>query len=309
MGEFDCEGCGKSFNRKEHLEYHISHGACKDNKHYCKLCDKGFTTATSMYRHMRSSCKVKKQNDDEKESVYNRLLQLEEENKKLAETQRKSDLTNRLRIEKLAKDNAKLKNDIKKVQAASKVAKITNNTTNNNTTNNTNSGVIVNMQNHGVINNITLVAYGTEDMSKLSQADILKALQSGYYSTVKLTEAVHFNPKHPEYHNVYISNMKDKYAMMFDGKDWTLTTKEDLISKIYDDKKNYIEENLDTFIASLPPSRKKALERWLDTDDEDAKIKEIKDSIKLLLYNSKEMTLKQKKLVNKSKSIKALKLE
>jgi hypothetical protein len=38
--------------------------------------------------------------------------------------------------------------------------------------------------------------------------------------------------------------MKDKYAMMHDGTNWTLTTKEDLINKIYDDKKNYIEENL-----------------------------------------------------------------
>jgi hypothetical protein len=38
--------------------------------------------------------------------------------------------------------------------------------------------------------------------------------------------------------------MKDKYAMMYDGKQWTLTTKEDLITKIYEDKKSYIEENL-----------------------------------------------------------------
>jgi hypothetical protein len=72
----------------------------------------------------------------------------------------------------------------------------------------------------------------------------LKILQTGYNSTVKLTEAVHFNPNFPEYHNVYISNMKDKYAMMHDGTQWTLITKEDLISKIYEDKKSYIEENL-----------------------------------------------------------------
>jgi hypothetical protein len=73
---------------------------------------------------------------------------------------------------------------------------------------------------------------------------MLKILQTGFNSTVKLTEALHFNPNFPEYHNIYIPNMKDKYAMMHDGEKWSLVTKDDLISKIYEDKKNYIEENL-----------------------------------------------------------------
>ena len=50
-----------------------------------------------------------------------------------------------------------------------------------------------------------------------------------------------FNPDYPEYHNVYISSMKDKYAMMYDGHNWNLVMKKDLIDKIYDDNKNYIE--------------------------------------------------------------------
>ena len=85
--------------------------------------------------------------------------------------------------------------------------------------------------------------------------------------------------------------MKDKYAMMYDGKNWTLTIKEDLINKIYEDKKNYIEENMEVFLESLTLSRRKALERWLNTDDDDKKIKEIKGSIKLLLYNSRQMPM------------------
>ena len=37
--------------------------------------------------------------------------------------------------------------------------------------------------------------------------------------------------------------MKDKYAMMYDGKNWNLTVK--------DDKKNYIKENLDKYVELL----------------------------------------------------------
>lgn len=79
--------------------------------------------------------------------------------------------------------------------------------------------------------------------------------------------------------------------MMFDGKEWNLTMKDELINKIYDDKKNYIEENLDDFVDSLSTSRKKALERRLETDDEDERITKIKNEIKLLLYNKRNLIL------------------
>jgi hypothetical protein len=115
----------------------------------------------------------------------------------------------------------------------------------------------------------------------------LKSLKNGFYSAVHLTEAVHFNPKYPEYHNVYISNIKDKYAMMYDGSKWSLTRKEKLIDKLYENKKNYIENNMDEFIDLLSQNQIKALENWLETDDDHDKIKEIKEMIKLLLYNKR----------------------
>ena len=65
--------------------------------------------------------------------------------------------------------------------------------------------------NNGTINNnIVLIGYGKEDLAKIDKKDILKSLKKGFYSTIQLTESVHFNPKYPEYHNVYISNIKDK---------------------------------------------------------------------------------------------------
>jgi hypothetical protein len=162
--------------------------------------------------------------------------------------------------------------------------------------------------NRGTINNTTnqivLVGYGQEDLSKLGKNELIKIFQNGYNSTLRLTEAVHFNPKYPEHHNIYISNIKDKYAMMFDGNKWTLTMKEDLINKIYHAKKNYIKENLDDFTNSLSVSRKKALDRWLETDDEDIKISKIKNDIKLLLYNKRDLIMnKEEENMIRSKKI------
>jgi hypothetical protein len=135
-------------------------------------------------------------------------------------------------------------------------------------------------------------------MTKLDRNEILRVLKVGYDSTIRLTETLHFNPKYPEFHNIYITNMKDKYAMIYDGNKWTLTIKNDLIDRIYDDKKSYIEENVDDFVESLNGSQRRALDRWANTDEKDKKIRKLKERIKLLLYNLRNMPISTQKYID-----------
>jgi hypothetical protein len=296
---FTCEECGKDLKSQQSLDYHKLHDACKVLAYTCKYCKRGFTNESNMYRHVRETCKTKKEDDNEKKGILERLIKLEEEMIKTKNESKKYQEDNK----KCREDNKKLQKEVESMKKIINNTQGKTNTTNtNNTTNNINE---VNLHVGDVNNvaNIILVGYGQEDISKIDKNDLIKALQNGFNSTVKLTEAIHFNPKYPEYQNVYISNMKDKYAMTYDGKDWNLTIKEDLINKIYDDKKNYIEENLDDFIASLSTSRKNALDRWLVLADEDKRVSKIKDDIKLLLYNKRGMVEeKQKKIVKESKN-------
>ena len=272
--------------------------ACKKSKYYCKLCSKGFTTETSMYRHMRQSCKTKQKEDALKNEIYSTLMkdakaELEVEMKESLKAEMKESLKaeieymkeimkkeNKDKEENHEKQIKELMLKIKKLELKHSKANITAKNSNINT------GTINN-----TTNNIIIVGHGKEDMTKIDSADILKVLKNGYNSTIHLTEAVHFNPKYPEFQNVYISNMKDKYAMMYDGIKWMLVTKEVLIDKIYNDKRNYIEENLDKFVESLSKQSVNALKRWLDTDETNPRISQIKNDIKLLLYNSRDMTL------------------
>ena len=271
---FECTDCKKEFTTKANLNYHIKHKSCKNgDKVQCKYCEKTFTSAISMYRHIRNSCKEKKEEDNNKHKIYEKLLELQREVETLSELKNEVKILKEKSIQ-LEKDNIKLKKQVKQ----------RNNTINN--------GIMANKID--TINNIMLVGYGQEDISKIDKKDILKGIKSGFYSTVKLTDTIHFNPKYPAYHNVYISSMKNKYAMMYDGNDWTLVMKDELIDKLYDEKKNYIEENLEDFYDALSRSQKKALERWMDIDDDHEKIKEVKDKIKLLLYNKKYIVLDNK---------------
>ena len=56
--------------------------------------------------------------------------------------------------------------------------------------------------------------------------------------------------------------------MIYENNKWVVTTKNDLIDKIYNNKRDYIENNMDEFYESLRKSQQKSLQRWLDTDDE-----------------------------------------
>jgi hypothetical protein len=138
---------------------------------------------------------------------------------------------------------------------------------------------------------VNITPYGKEDISRINRNELLNVFQSGFNSVLRLTETTHFNPKYPEFHNVYISSMKNKYAMMYDGNDWALMMKDDLIDKLYDDKRNYIEENFDDFINSMTKSQIDALHRWMNADDDHPYIQTIKNGIKLMLYNKRNMAL------------------
>lgn len=307
---FTCDNCNQSFTRKASLDYHIKKNACREKNFNCKYCQAPFSSKRSMYRHIQISCKVRKEEERVKSEIYLRLVKLEEENKKLNE----KFLDNEKENNKLKKKVASMEKFVnvsttdptqdnnpdtptvpslvrstksRKNNVKNNMTNINNGNINNNISNNINNSI----NNNTIVAQMNLVGYGLEDMSKIDKNEMVKILQKGFKSAIGLTETLHFNPKYPEYHNIYISNIKDKYAMMYDGKNWELTMKEDLINKIYDDKKNYIEDNIEEFLDSLSPSRRKALERWLETDESDNKISKIKEEIKLLLYNKRDFII------------------
>jgi len=165
----------------------------------------------------------------------------------------------------------------------------------------TNNGEInngeINNINNGTINNITLIAYGKEDLTLIEKKYIIEGFKSGFKSTVCLTDNVHFNPDHPEYHNIYIPSLKDSHALKYDGKDWKAISAKELIDEIYESKKSYIEENIDEFCAALTKSQRESLKRWLCTNDDDKKIRKIKSDIRMTLYNNKDMAIKQRTIM------------
>jgi hypothetical protein len=112
---------------------------------------------------------------------------------------------------------------------------------------------------------------------------------------------IHFSSRFPEFQNVYIPDIKNKYAMVYDNE-WELKNIEDVISNLYNTKSDFITENKDIFYKHLNPGEKIVYERWAkcnnDRNTEDFKeyIENMHEQIKLLLFNKRDLVIATKKL-------------
>jgi hypothetical protein len=87
--------------------------------------------------------------------------------------------------------------------------------------------------------------------------------------------------------------------MIYTDDAWKITDRDELVNDIYENKRAFIIENLDTFINKLDENKKKSLKRWLDRDDDDEGIINTKEDIKRLLFDNRHMAMSRKKELDK----------
>jgi hypothetical protein len=212
------------------------------NELCCEYCNKTFSRIDNYKRHMKDRCKNKKNNDELKKE----LEQVKNQMATLLNTKAK------IHPKTLQKINNQLNNS--------------NNTTNN-TTNNTNNGTIVN----NTINN-TYVKFGKVELAKvLSEKQILTILNKPFFSLEEAITMVHFNKKLPEYNNIYITNMKDNLAYVFDGKNFVSVRKNDIIAEMITNYAEEIEMSFDEKKDKMSEFRIRRLQSFLDTLNDENK--------------------------------------
>ena len=139
-----------------------------------------------------------------------------------------------------------------------------------------------------ITNNI-IIAYNQQpDLSHLTDKDYLRIMNKGFKSVPKLIEEIHFNPNKPENKNIYIPNIKNKYAMGWNGQKWDLMNRNEVIDDMYDDKSNILIEKFEELESSnIDKNTLKKFRRFINKQDDDDIKNKIKEEIKLLLYNNK----------------------
>ena len=230
-----------SRNEPKYEDY--SDESSEDEKCYkCEYCKKKFSHSQSLNRHVKNRCKVKKENEKEKDEMNKVVAVL---NKQLEDQK----------------------------QQISELIKKTGNTTNN-----------ITYQQNNVSNNFKLLGYRNTDISHLSDKDFISCIPH-------LIKKIHFDPEKPENHNIYISNIKNNYAMTYDGDKWNLSNRDDIINDILEEKEIIIEEKLEEWLekGKQYPEIMKKFTRYLEKKENDVVLDKIKDEIKLVLFNNRNL--------------------
>ena len=103
----------------------------------------------------------------------------------------------------------------------------------------------INNNNNGTVNNInnTFVRFGSEDLTKiLSDTHMHKILNRCHMALEESIKTVHFNKEFPEYSNVFITNLKDTTAYIFNGDKFIVTSKDYVIYQLFEMHKVNIED-------------------------------------------------------------------
>ena len=223
----------------------------------CKYCDKVFSRIDSLTRHY-VTCKDKKKTDEANENML--------------------ELVNLLNEQKL-----EFKNELEKknnqIDELIKKAGINNST------------ITQNIQ-----NNIKLLAYDKTDLSDLTEKDFIRCFNHNNMCVPHLVKRIHFNPKKPENHNVFISNLKSGHIMIYDGIQWNTYVRDEVVNDIFDDKHDILEQKIEEWISIGKdyPIIYHKFKRYLEKINNDLVIKKVKDELKLTLYNNRNIVKKLK---------------
>jgi len=231
----------------------------------CTNCNINFSRKDSLNRHIKKNkCKI----PDTKSEI-------EEMKKEIAEYKTVMEI-----------EMEKLRDIIKKsLKIHPKTLQKINNTLNNNT-------------NNGVINNITYVQLGNEDLvnvlSKSEKRGILNRKAMGINDLVAL---VHCSGKYKEFMNVYITNLQNTVAYRYDKKinNFIVVNKNELLDEIIDARIYDITKFLEEAEKVLEPNTAADIKRIIKKMEQDNSFKGLKkEEIKFILYNNKEKIATQK---------------
>lgn len=145
--------------------------------------------------------------------------------------------------------------------------------------------------NNNIQNNINLLGYLNTDISHLTDHDYLSCLNHKNYFIPYLIKKIHFNPAKPENHNIYISNIKNNYVMLYDGTKWNLQNRNEAITELIDDKEFIMEQKLEEWIENGKhyPDIMTKFNNYLEKKENDELVNSIKEEIKLLLFNNRNL--------------------
>jgi hypothetical protein len=257
----NCETCVKSFSCERALNRHLASKGhllreSKEKKTYSCHCGKTFFQCAGLSRH-KKKCSVPKPSLQAES--------LEEQMKKMREDFEREKEEMKAQISLLLDKQAGI-----------------HNSNNTNNTNNTN----IDTQNNTI--NIHINAFGNENTDYLDDKAILQCIDRVYKSIPAIIEKLHFNPQHPENHNIKITNKKLPYAsVMGNNQRWKTVDRKDAIDKMVTNGYYMLDEKYETNKDKFDPRKQKNFETFKNSFETEEKntMKMVKGDVEMLVIN------------------------
>ncbi len=262
-------------------------------KFICKYCNKDYKNNISRINHYNYKHKEEYLQDKNDENSNNKKYPCNKCGKEYSTRQSKC-VHQKKCTSDINKENSMLKNLIidliKNNKLSPKHLKNINNTNNGTINNgNHNNNITVNMQN-----------FGDEDIIEiLSRKEVLEILSKKLLSLEESVKTVHLNKDHPEYKNIIIKNIKNKYAYVWEEDKFVVKHKDDVLEDLISNHVNFIETSLETYKDFLSTKIQNKITEMLEKLDSPSKYvnKQLhktfktyrtykKEELKMLIYNN-----------------------
>jgi hypothetical protein len=268
---------------------------------HCVTCNLTFKTKANYTKHLKTQRHLKRVSNEStiftcvcgKSYSYHQSLYV---HRKTCE-QHKSSKNNttiidamQQRLDKYEKDTQEMKDQYEKEREEMKaqISLLLDKQAGNTTTNSNNTNIETQHNNNITIN---INAFGNENTEYIDDQAILQCIDRVYKSIPALLQKIHFDPQHPENHNIKITNKKLPYAsVMGNNQKWKTIDRKDAIDKMVTNGYYMLDEKYEVNKDKFDPRKQKNFEGFKDKfeTEEKATMKMVKGDVEMLVINEGE---------------------
>lgn len=140
------------------------------------------------------------------------------------------------------------------------------------------------------------VNFGDQDDSFIDDKMTRKILNKGFDAIQEYVKTVHFNKNKPEYHNVYLPNMRDRNnVLVYKDDKWVLCEKNEIINEMKDNGIDFIQKKYDELDENNENDAKAIakLKKFLQKYNNNGNVPYLDKDLTLILYNNRDMIPKK----------------
>ena len=255
-----CDVCNIHFSKKANYERHLMSQKHQKRKSFygsmiqCNDCGRYFTTKSNCVAHAKR-CKVELPCGDLR--ITNETVQMKKQ------------------IEQQQNEIDELKNKIILLLEKSSNTIYTENNIQNQSNIETQNVIVVN-------------SFGQENTEYLTDQIVSKLIKNGPFTCLpKIIERIHFDPNHPENHNIKVTNKKLNYAEIIKDNKWITTNKSQIIEKMIQNGYDLLDEKYQDskeHFSDFKQERFEDFQQKFQEEDKDL-IKIVKNDVDITVLN------------------------